>query len=210
MAIKINEITNIENRINKLKNQNWFGKHWIINGIISIFLILIIFGVVSSIFDSANKFDATGNVVNEQTKQTQEIQACVTNWNCNNWGECGASGIQRRICTDLNNCGIETDKPSEVQTCEYITTLQTDSKEETESLSEIWQDFLNEVGNSNEEKDVDEMSVYEKKKLCAELCAGEDIDIPYVKSQCSLSCTQVYYYGGEDSLDNYIKELQAE
>ncbi|HEB46993.1 MAG TPA: DUF4352 domain-containing protein, partial [Candidatus Pacearchaeota archaeon] len=35
------------------------------------------------------------------------------------WSECGASGIQTRICTDSNNCGTLKNKPSETQTCTY-------------------------------------------------------------------------------------------
>lgn len=42
---------------------------------------------------------------------------------------------------------------------------------------------------------------------CTKLCAGEDIDIPAVKTDCYSSCYQIYYYGGETDLDKYIKEF---
>lgn len=42
---------------------------------------------------------------------------------------------------------------------------------------------------------------------CTKLCAGEDIDIPAVKTDCYSSCYQIYYYGGEADLDEYIKEF---
>ena len=54
------------------------------------------------------------------------------------------------------------------------------------------------------------MSVSQKRKECTELCAGEDINIPVVKNECSSSCYQIYYYAGEESLDNYLKELRGE
>jgi len=42
--------------------------------------------------------------------------ACISNWNCTAWSEC-ANSQQTRTCTDLNNCGINTGKPAESQTC---------------------------------------------------------------------------------------------
>lgn len=41
---------------------------------------------------------------------------CVENWTCNEWGSCIGS-VQIRICTDLNNCGTELNKPAESQSC---------------------------------------------------------------------------------------------
>lgn len=54
------------------------------------------------------------------------------------------------------------------------------------------------------------MSLSNKNKLCVELCAGEDINIPAVKDQCSLSCYQIYYYEGEEGLNQYLIELKGE
>ena len=41
---------------------------------------------------------------------------CAPNWNCTEWSACVANE-QTRACTDLNNCGIVSGKPSEVQVC---------------------------------------------------------------------------------------------
>ena len=47
---------------------------------------------------------------------------CNETWNCTEWGPCMPNGTQTRICTDLNNCGLELKKPDLVQECEYIGT----------------------------------------------------------------------------------------
>ena len=47
--------------------------------------------------------------------------ACTSNWECSDWQPlseietCGETFTQTRTCTDLNNCGIEQDKPAEEQ-----------------------------------------------------------------------------------------------
>lgn len=48
----------------------------------------------------------------------QEIneEVCVENWDCNEWSLC-ENGAQIRVCTDLNNCGTDEDKPDEEQSC---------------------------------------------------------------------------------------------
>lgn len=45
--------------------------------------------------------------------------SCTQSWNCTNWGAC-TSGVQTRLCRDLNNCGNEIGKPSESQSCAMI------------------------------------------------------------------------------------------
>ena len=42
--------------------------------------------------------------------------ACTPNWQCGSWSSC-LNGQQTRTCTDSNNCGIITGKPTESQTC---------------------------------------------------------------------------------------------
>ena len=44
------------------------------------------------------------------------IELCTPNWTCTAWGEC-ASGQQQRVCEDLNNCGLNINKPPEVKAC---------------------------------------------------------------------------------------------
>lgn len=45
---------------------------------------------------------------------------CTENWQCVVFGTCN-NGIQTRSCTDLNNCGTNSDKPVEQRTCVLIT-----------------------------------------------------------------------------------------
>ena len=44
---------------------------------------------------------------------------CTTNWHCNTWNTC-INSQQTRICTDLNNCGVLTEKPSILQSCTAV------------------------------------------------------------------------------------------
>ncbi|MFH1597562.1 MAG: carbohydrate binding domain-containing protein [Patescibacteria group bacterium] len=46
-------------------------------------------------------------------------EECVENWQCTEWSEC-VTGQQTRTCTDINECGTEIDKPSEVQECDSV------------------------------------------------------------------------------------------
>ena len=44
---------------------------------------------------------------------------CTPRWKCDKWGpeKCPTSKEQTRTCTDVNNCGISTNKPSETLIC---------------------------------------------------------------------------------------------
>ena len=42
-------------------------------------------------------------------------QVCVENWSCKDWSEC--LGNQTRVCSDLNNCESEKNKPKEFKFC---------------------------------------------------------------------------------------------
>ena len=45
-----------------------------------------------------------------------QVGSCTPNWTCTSWGSC--DGYQQtRTCTDTNNCGVTTGKPSESQSC---------------------------------------------------------------------------------------------
>ncbi len=188
----------------KKQHKNWFRRHWII----SIFLGFIVLGMIGSIFDSGDKSDITGEVVNEQIEQ---VEGCIHNWECSDWSECSVAGIQKRICTDSNNCGTVENKPSETETCEYeIQQTQSDTESETNSEEDHsfddWIDDLEEAMNELKET----TNIYKKIDECTELCTGEDIDIPYIKNICHSDCYQIYYYAGEDALDEYIEELRSE
>ncbi len=41
---------------------------------------------------------------------------CVPKWNCTEWSFC-KNGVQERKCSDINNCGIFNNQPSETQNC---------------------------------------------------------------------------------------------
>ncbi|HEY4499385.1 MAG TPA: Ser-Thr-rich GPI-anchored membrane family protein [Candidatus Paceibacterota bacterium] len=47
--------------------------------------------------------------------------ACIPNWQCNSWNIC-SNGQQTRTCTDSNNCGVSTNKPTVTQSCSQTTT----------------------------------------------------------------------------------------
>lgn len=54
-----------------------------------------------------------------QNQQNNNTSACIPNWQCNSWNTC-TNSQQIRICTDSNNCGISTNKPTVTQTCSVI------------------------------------------------------------------------------------------
>lgn len=189
--------------VKEKKWYDWFKKHPVWSVIIGVVLLSILINLFSGGSDS----EITGDVVNGQ----EEVEECVPDWDCSSWSDCTSSGSQTRTCTDLNNCGVTSGKPSETQTCEY-----TFSEEPEESFEELFEEFgeiidsLFESQDENlREKDLNEMSISEKKNLCTQLCAGDDIDVPYVESVCRSDCIKIYYYTGEEGLDNYIEELQG-
>lgn len=53
---------------------------------------------------------------NTTTTQPQESD-CTPDWQCSAWSECSQAGTQTRTCTDKNDCGVTTNKPSESQSC---------------------------------------------------------------------------------------------
>jgi len=53
---------------------------------------------------------------NITTNETTPQQTCQERWICGDWAAC-IDSIQRRVCTDSNNCGTEENRPLEVQPC---------------------------------------------------------------------------------------------
>lgn len=43
-------------------------------------------------------------------------QDCTPSWNCVSWSNC-INNTQTRTCTDVNNCGVETGRPTVTQMC---------------------------------------------------------------------------------------------
>lgn len=62
---------------------------------------------------------STGGIVTppEEPDEPQgEVATCTEDWTCTNWLDC-INGKEKRVCTDLNSCGTEDEKPSELQLC---------------------------------------------------------------------------------------------
>ena len=62
----------------------------------------------------------TMNAGGQQTNNN----ACTESWVCSNWSSCGG-GTQTRTCTDSNNCGTTTNKPSISRACQQEQTSPT-------------------------------------------------------------------------------------
>jgi len=50
------------------------------------------------------------------------IRICQEKWECSDWSSCSIDGLQTRKCIDVNKCGTQKKKPSEIQTCAYTPT----------------------------------------------------------------------------------------
>ena len=64
-----------------------------------------------------NQLDTNENV--EEVIDTpiyEEPIVCVSNWSCSSYSSC-KKGEKTRTCTDLNNCEIQTEKPSLIRKC---------------------------------------------------------------------------------------------
>lgn len=101
----------------------------------------------------------------------------------------------------------ESNQQEEVNEEPIIVVQQEEINEEKEEdiNEESWSEDLREALEDLKET----TSTYKKVNECTELCAGENIDIPVVKGECHSSCYQIYYYTGEEGLDEYIEELKG-
>ncbi|MFA5406378.1 MAG: hypothetical protein WC307_03415 [Candidatus Nanoarchaeia archaeon] len=45
---------------------------------------------------------------------------CTPDWSCTEWNDCNVTNLQTKHCIDLNECGINTNKPAESQACTFI------------------------------------------------------------------------------------------
>jgi len=55
---------------------------------------------------------------------------CTPIWDCTEWTICSQAKTQTRTCTYTNNCGIVTENPVEIQTCNYVPPKTTKTQEE--------------------------------------------------------------------------------
>jgi len=58
----------------------------------------------------------TRNQLNQLYGCTTTPITCTPNWQCGDWAVC-SGGQQSRICTDSNNCGVNTNRPNALQAC---------------------------------------------------------------------------------------------
>ncbi len=73
---------------------------------------------------------------------SDEVPKCNPNWKCSSWSDCSQAGIQTRTCTDENKCGVNTNKPTESQTCtppskswHTVTTLSSSTSKKTDTFN---------------------------------------------------------------------------
>ncbi len=76
--------------------------------------------------------------------------------------------------------------------------------EEVESQTSTISDSLKQL----QEKLKEQQRINSKIEDCTKLCAGEDYNIPYIKNTFWSTCYQVYYYTGEEALDEMITDCQ--
>ena len=85
------------------------------------------------------------------------------------------------------------------------------TKEETQETPTKEKGRLEEI-KEGLEKTKDALEGYKEKtdKLdeCTRLCADDSYKIPAVKDQCYLTCYEIYYYGGMESLDDLIEDFK--
>ena len=76
-------------------------------------------------------FTRTGGGGGGFTTPLPEEEECVPEWECTSWSGC-IDGTRTRECTDLNQCDIDEDKPSETQSCQIIQFDEDDEPVETD------------------------------------------------------------------------------
>ncbi len=59
--------------------------------------------------------DKSTSSKNDSTELTK-IEVCEEKWECSDWLDCSGS-VQKKVCTDLNNCGTTNNKPEESKEC---------------------------------------------------------------------------------------------
>ncbi len=65
------------------------------------------------------------------------LEGCVEAWTCTPWSECQPDNTKTRTCTDMNDCGTELNKPSEIQSCIYDSGMECDCEDIMSRLEEL-------------------------------------------------------------------------
>ncbi|MBD3164254.1 hypothetical protein GF323_03575 [Candidatus Woesearchaeota archaeon] len=74
---------------------------------------------------------------------------CTPEWECTSWLECN-NGVQKRVCTDKNECGDDTGKPAETRDCEIPDEMKSQQETETKS-SPVADDIAGQLRDSDRE-----------------------------------------------------------
>lgn len=63
-------------------------------------------------------FNNCGDISSQPDDETRDCPtvACTPSWACGDWSSC-VNSTQTRTCSDNNSCGVDTDKPTETQSC---------------------------------------------------------------------------------------------
>jgi hypothetical protein len=141
----------------KNTDKNWFRKHWIIITLLGFIALGMIITIFNNLTNNNPNVQVTGDIISEQDIQMQE-ELCDSNWQCSSWSECNPSEIQTRVCNDINDCGVNTNKPKESQSCVY-------------EKPETWNEVISFSGNGNQ--DTESFYIETKKvRITATTCCG--------------------------------------
>jgi hypothetical protein len=112
-------------------------------------------GESSSSSSSGISSGGAGNNLPTNTTNTTNVtqsEECIPDWQCGDWGECN-DNLQRRYCSDINNCNSPVAAPHMIEECEptetttqtettgTLTTQSTETKTTTQTEQEIIVDF---------------------------------------------------------------------
>ena len=94
-------------------------------------------GSVGSTISGTETSNNSNRTINETViKSISTNNSCIEDWKCTDWFEC-FNGRQKRICTDLNECGTEFNKPKTIRRCEIKKeTIVTEDKKNIEDRQE--------------------------------------------------------------------------
>lgn len=131
-------------------------------------------------------------------------------------GKCGVWCVSDSDCGQDEDCqeykcGKSAPPISDEQGDEEDPTLM----EEDEALEDEWKETEDRMGGivgaleDLAEKMEESTRILQKLNDCTEICAGEYYDIPAVRNEFYSICYQLYYYAGEDQLDDYIEECKT-
>jgi hypothetical protein len=73
--------------------------------------------VVTQTIQTEEEETTEEETVEESVEVIEVTEDCTPSWSCTDWFAC-VGGVQKRLCTDSNNCGTDEGKPSERQECE--------------------------------------------------------------------------------------------